>query len=64
MENPINDRITFEKFLGPPLDKASPDHSTFFLFLSRLSKEAMTQINNNILEHFTSKGLSINESWL
>jgi len=38
LENQINDRISFEKFLGLPLDKPSPDHSTFSRFRSRLSK--------------------------
>jgi transposase len=41
LENQINDRISFKKFLGLPLDKPSPDHSTFSRFRSRLSKEAM-----------------------
>lgn len=30
LENQINDRIPFKKFLGLPLDKPSPDHSTFW----------------------------------
>ena len=29
LENQINDRISFKKFLGLTLDKPSPDHSTF-----------------------------------
>jgi len=41
LENQINDRISFKKFLGLPLDKASPDHSTFSRFRSRLSKDAI-----------------------
>ena len=41
LENQINDRISFKKFLGLTLDKTSPDHSTFSRFRSRLSKEAM-----------------------
>ncbi|PKN29410.1 MAG: hypothetical protein CVU64_08295 [Deltaproteobacteria bacterium HGW-Deltaproteobacteria-21] len=28
LENQINDRISFKKFLGLPLDRPSPDHST------------------------------------
>ena len=35
LENQINDRISFKKFLGLPLDKPSPDHSTFLTFCSR-----------------------------
>jgi IS5 family transposase len=61
LENQINDRISFKKFLGLSFDKPSPDHSTFSRFRSRLSKEAMLQLNNEILLQFAHKGLSINE---
>ena len=61
LENQINDRISFKKFLGLSFDKPSPDHSTFSRFRSRLSKEAMIQLNNEILLQFAHKGLSINE---
>lgn len=61
LENQINDRISFKKFLGMSLDKESPDHSTFSRFRSRLSKEAMMKINNTVLMQFTKRGLKINE---
>ena len=61
LENQINDRISFKKFLGLPLDKASPDHSTFSRFRSRLSKGVMIQLNNVVLQEFAKRGLSINE---
>jgi IS5 family transposase len=61
LENQINDRISFKKFLGLPLDMPSPDHSTFSRFRSRLSKEAMIQLNNVVLQEFAKRGLSINE---
>jgi IS5 family transposase len=61
LENQINDRISFKKFLGLPLDKPSPDHSTFSRFRSRLSKEAMIKLNNVVLQEFAKRGLSINE---
>jgi IS5 family transposase len=61
LENQINDRISFKKFLGLPLDKPSPDHSTFSRFRGRLSKEAMIQLNNVVLQEFAKRGLSINE---
>ena len=61
LENQINDRTSFKKFLGLSFDKPSPDHSTFSRFRSRLSKEAMIQLNNEILLQFAHKGLSINE---
>jgi len=61
LENQINDRISFKKFLGFPLDKPSPDHSTFSRFRGRLSKEAMMKNNNEVLQEFAKSGLSINE---
>ena len=61
LENQINDRLSFKRFLGLPFSKSSPDHSTFSRFRSRLSKAAMEQINSEILRQFEAKGLSINE---
>lgn len=61
LENQINDRISFKKFLGLSLDTPSPDHSTFSRFRSRLSREAMIELNNVVLQEFAKRGLSINE---
>jgi len=61
LENQINDRISFKKFLGFSLDRLSPDHSTFSRFRNRLSKEAMMNLNNEVLREFARRGLSINE---
>ena len=61
LENQINDRISFKKFMGLSFDQHSPDHSTFSRFRGRLSKEAMNRINNVVLQQFSRKGLTINE---
>ena len=61
LENQINDRWSFKKFLHLPLSKPSPDHSTFSRFRARLAKKAMDQINSEILRQFENQGLSINE---
>ena len=61
LENQINDRLSFKKFLRLSLSKPSPDHSTFSPFRSRLSKEAMDQINSEILRQFGKQGMTINE---
>ena len=61
LENQINDRLSFKRFLGLPFDRPSPDHSTFSRFRSRLSKNAMDQINSEILRQFERQGLTINE---
>ena len=61
LENQINDRLSFKKFLRLSFDRPSPDHSTFSRFRSRLSKNAMDQINSEILRQFEAQGLTINE---
>ena len=61
LENQINDRLSFKKFLGLSFSHPSPDHSTFSRFRKRLSKNAMNQINSEILRQFESQGLTINE---
>ena len=61
LENQINDRLSFKKFLSLSFSKPSPDHSTFSRFRSRLSKNAMNQINSEILRQFENQGLTINE---
>jgi IS5 family transposase len=61
LENQINDRLSFKKFLALSFSKPSPDHSTFSRFRARLSPEAMDQINSEILRQFESQGLTINE---
>ena len=61
LENQINDRLSFKKFLHLPLNMPSPDHSTFSRFRGRLSKNAMDQVNTEILRQFESQGLTINE---
>ncbi|MBN1548081.1 MAG: IS5 family transposase [Syntrophaceae bacterium] len=61
LETQINDRISFKKFLGMPMDEPSPDHYTFSRFRSRLPKETMKAINHELLSQFASRGLAINE---
>jgi IS5 family transposase len=57
----VNDRICFKKFLQLSFNDPSPDHSTFSRFRKRLCKEAMDQINSEILRQFENEGLKINE---
>jgi len=61
LESNINDRHSFKDFLGLSVGISSPDHSTFSRFRKRLSKEAMDQINSEILRQFEKQGLTINE---
>lgn len=50
LESQINDRISFKSFLKLSMDYPSPDHSTFSRFRKRLSKEAMNQMNSELLK--------------
>jgi transposase, IS5 family len=61
LETQINDRNSFKRFLGLSFDQPSPDHSTFSRFRGRFSKDTMRMINNELLNQFASKGLTINE---
>jgi IS5 family transposase len=61
LESQINDRISFKSFLKLPFDMPSPDHSTFSRFRKRLSEDALTKVNSEVLNQFAEKGLSINE---
>lgn len=61
LENQINDRISFKRFMDLSFDQHSPDHSTFSRFRSRLSKEAMNRINSAVLQQFSNRGLTIKE---
>ena len=61
LENQINDRLSFKTFLGLAFSQPAPDHSTFSRFRARLPKQAMDQINSEILRQFEHQGLSINE---
>ena len=61
LENQINDCLSFQKFLGLSFSKASADHSIFSRFIARLSKNAVDQINSEILRQFQAQRISINE---
>jgi len=61
LENQINDRILFKEFVGMLPDKLPSDHSTFSRFRSRISKEAMIELNSEVLREFAKKDLSLDE---
>ena len=56
LESPINDRVSFKRFLGLSFSDPFPDHFTFSRFRKRLSKKAMDQINSEILRQFSNQG--------
>jgi transposase, IS5 family len=61
LENLINDRHSFQAFLGLSSMENSPDHSTFSIFRKRLTKGKFELIVGDILNQFSDQGLTINE---
>jgi hypothetical protein len=47
--------------IGVPMDQPSPDHFTFSLFRTQLSKEDMKAIKHELLSQYSPRGLIINE---
>ncbi len=56
LESQINDRESFQIFLGISANQASPDHSTFSKFRKRLTKGKFEVIVGDILNQFSDKG--------
>ncbi len=61
LESQINDRQSFQTFLGLSSSQASLYHSTFSKFRKRLTKGKFDLIVGDILNQFSAKGLAINE---
>ena len=61
LESQINDRDSFQAFLGLSKIDASPDHSTFSRFRKRLTKEKFDRIVGEVLNQFSDQGLTINK---
>jgi transposase, IS5 family len=61
LEDAINDRESFQTFLGLSSIEATPDHSTFSKFRKRLTKANFELIVGEILNQFSDQGLRINE---
>lgn len=61
LESQINDRHSFQSFLGLSANQSSPDHSTFSKFRKRLTKSKFDAIVGDILNQFSNQGFTINE---
>jgi transposase, IS5 family len=59
LENQINDRWSFKKFIGIPMRQPSPDHSLISKFRKRVSQQVMEAIHKELLNQFSAKGYSI-----
>jgi hypothetical protein len=58
---PEQGHISFQSFLGFPIDQTAPDHSTSSRSRCWLPKAAMLQINSALLNQFHANDLSINK---
>ena len=59
LENQINDRLSFKRFIGIPLRQSAPDHSLISRFRKRISPTVMEKIHRELLQQFSRKGYSI-----
>ena len=59
LENQINDRLSFKKFIGIPLRQFSPDHSLISKFRTRITQRVMEAIHSELLRQFSENGYSI-----
>jgi IS5 family transposase len=59
LENQINDRLSFKRFIGIPLRQSAPDHSLISRFRKRVSLPVMEKIHSELLKQFSEKGYSI-----
>lgn len=59
LENQINDRLSFKRFIGIPLRQTAPDHSLISRFRKRVSLAVMEKIHSELLKQFSEKGYSI-----
>lgn len=59
LENQINDRLSFKRFIGIPLSHAAPDHSLICKFRKRVPKHIMESVHGEILRQFSRMGFSI-----
>lgn len=59
LENQINDRLSFKKFIGLPLEELSHDHSIISRFRKRVGKKDLEKIHQELLGQFKKMGFSI-----
>jgi transposase, IS5 family len=59
LENQINDRLSFKRFIGIPLRQSAPDHSLISRFRKRISPTVMEKVHSELLQQFSRKGYSI-----
>ena len=59
LENQINDRLSFKRFIGIPLRQSAPDRSLISRFRKQVSSKVMERIHSELLQQFSKKGYSI-----
>lgn len=64
-EDAINDRKSFARFIGLPLDRAAPDHSVISRFRSQLTRLGLMQpLLDDLAAQIDAKGLILKEGTL
>ncbi len=56
----INDRFSFKKFVGLPVDASAPDSSTFSRFRKRLTPKKYRMILSDVSDQLSSRNLILN----
>ena len=59
LENQINDRLSFKRFIGIPMSHAAPDHSLICKFRKRVPQQIMESVHHEVLRQFSRMGFSI-----
>ena len=60
----VNDRLSFQRFLGMELGQKSPDASTIWLFKQKMGKEGMRELFDLFNELITAHGIVKREGTL
>ncbi|RLC06164.1 MAG: hypothetical protein DRH34_01040 [Deltaproteobacteria bacterium] len=60
LESLINDRFSFKKFIGLPVNSSAPDSSTFSRFRKRLTIEKYQLVLSDISDQLSFKRIIIN----
>ena len=65
LEDALNDRKSFARFIGLPLDRAGPDHSTLWRFRTQLIKRGMmASLIETLLNQIEAAGLILKQGTL
>lgn len=65
LEEAVDDRLSFRRFAGLPLDEGVPDHSTIWRFRQRLAKDGLSeQLFGEVTRQLDARGLIVRKGTL